>query len=78
VLVNADGTLKAESIGYYIDAAQRPLTQMEADGEVSATQVLINPAQNVLSTSTLNVTIKIIQVGIAEQIVVNIGLTTAL
>jgi hypothetical protein len=78
VLVNADGTLKAESIGYYIDAAQRPLTQMEADGEVSATQVLINPAQNVLSTSTLTVTIKIIPVGIAEQIVVNIGLTTAL
>lgn len=78
VLVNADGTLKPESIGYYIDAAQRPLTQMEADGEVSATQVLIDPAQNILSTSTLNVTVKIVPVGIAEQIVVNIGLTTAL
>jgi len=78
VIVNADGTLKAESIGYYIDAAQRPLTQMEADGEVSATQVLINPDQDVLATSTLNVTVKIVPVGIAEQIVVNIGLTTSL
>lgn len=78
VLVNADGTLKPESIGYYIDAAQRPLTQMEADGEVSATQVLIDPDQDVLGTSTLTVTVKIIPVGIAEEIVVNIGLTTSL
>jgi hypothetical protein len=78
VLVNADGTLRPESVGYYIDVAQRPLTQMEADGEASATQVLINPNQNILSTSNLLVTIKIVPVGIAEQITVTIGLTTSL
>jgi hypothetical protein len=51
---------------------------MEADGEISAGQALIDPTQNVLSTSTLTISIKIVPVGIAEEIIVNIGLTTSI
>lgn len=78
IILNADGSLKAESVGYFVDVAQRPLTQMEADEEASATQVIIDPNQDILGTSNLQVTIKIVPVGIAETITVNIGLTTAL
>lgn len=78
VLLKADGTLRDDTVGYYKDLAQAPLTQMEADGEISASQVLIDPSQDILSTSQLTVTIKIVPVGIAEEIIVNIGLTTNL
>jgi hypothetical protein len=76
--LKSDGTLREDTQGYFTDLAQKPLTQMQADGEISASQVIIDPTQNVLSTSTLTLTVKIIPVGIAEQIVVNIGLTTSL
>lgn len=78
VFVKADGTLRDDTIGYFSDLVQTPLTQMEADGELSASEVLIDPNQDVLGTSTLIVTIKLEPVGIAEEIVVNIGFTTNL
>lgn len=76
VLLKEDGTLREDTVGYYQDLAQTPLTQMEADGEISASQVLIDPDQDVLSTSTLEISVQIVPVGIAETITVNIGLTT--
>lgn len=78
VSLKADGSLRDDTIGFYQDLAQTPLTQMEVDGEISASDVLINPSQNVLASSQLVVTIKIVPVGIAEEIVINIGLTTSL
>jgi len=76
VLLKADGTMRDEVVGYYEDLAQSPLTQMEADGEISASEVNIDPEQDVLGTSTLEVSVSIVPVGIAETITVNIGLTT--
>jgi hypothetical protein len=76
--VKSDGTLRDDTVGYFQDLAQTPLTQMEADGELSASAVSIDPTQDVLSTSTLTLTVSIIPVGVAEQIEVNIGLTTNL
>ena len=78
VLLKADGTLRDDTIGYFTDLAQTPITQMQADDEISAGDVLIDPTQDVLGTSTLTITIRIVPVGIAETIVVNIGLTTSL
>lgn len=78
IYVKADGTLRDDTVGYFTDLCQTPLTQMESDGELSASEVLIDPTQQVLSTSTLTVTLKLVPVGIAEQIVVNIGFTTKL
>ena len=49
---------------------------MVRDGELSAFEVLIDPNQPVLSTGTLVLTIKLVPIGIANQIIVNIGFTT--
>jgi hypothetical protein len=78
VLLKADGTLREDTVGYYQDLGQTPITQMEADGEISAGLVQIDPTQDVLSTSTLEISVQIVPVGIAETITVNIGLTTNL
>jgi len=76
--VKADGTLRDDTVGYFQDLAQTPLDQMKADGEISDAEALVDPDQDVLGTSTLTISVSIIPVGIAEQIVVNIGLVTSL
>lgn len=78
LLLKSDGTLEDDTVGYFQDLAQTPITQMDADDEISAGEVLIDPTQDVLTTSTLTISIRIVPVGIAETIVVNIGLTTSL
>lgn len=78
IYVKSDGTLRDDTIGYFHDLCQTPLTQMEADGELSGSEVLIDPTQDVLGTSNLTVTLKLLPVGIAEFITVNIGFTTKL
>tara|TARA_R110002012_G_scaffold271164_2_gene456350 strand:- start:1549 stop:2730 length:1182 start_codon:yes stop_codon:yes gene_type:complete len=76
--INEDGTLAEETIQNFKTAAESPLESMEIDGEVSAFEVLIDPDQNVLSTSKLVITIKIIPRGVARFIEINIGFTVAL
>lgn len=75
--LNADGTLRNDTVGFFQDLGQDQLDFMIADGEISNGKCLVDPEQNVLSTSQLEVTIKIQPVGIAEFIVVNIGLVTS-
>lgn len=71
--VNEDGTLTEDTIASFKNDAERALETMERDGEVSAFGITINPAQNVLSTSRLSITIKVVPVGVARNIVVNVG-----
>jgi hypothetical protein len=71
--VNADGTLNLDTIGFFESLANQPLIQMEADNELSAHKVIINPTQNVLSTSTLELTIQLVPIGVARFIEVNVG-----
>ena len=71
--VNADGTLSAATIGYFETLANNPLTQMEADDELSAYKIIINPAQDVLATSTLELTLQNVPLGVARIIKVNVG-----
>jgi hypothetical protein len=78
VLLKSDGTLRDDTVGYYQDLGQTQLTQMETDGEISAGEATIDPTQDVLSTSQLTIAVAIVPVGIAEEIIVNIGLTTNL
>ena len=47
--------------------------EMERDGELSGFKIFINPDQDVLSSSRLQVTMKIVPVGVLREIVVNIG-----
>jgi hypothetical protein len=71
--VNNDGTLKDTTVAYFKATGDNALAQMERDGELSAANVTINTAQNVLSTSQLIVSVVIVPVGVARNIVVNIG-----
>lgn len=78
IKVNADGTLSDDVIGYFKGLCKQAIDPMMRDDEISAYDVIINPAQNVLSTGKLAVTIKIVPVGDAEFIEVNIGFTISL
>lgn len=71
--VNEDGTLTEDTIASFKNDTERALETMEVDGEVSAFSVVIDPDQDVLSTSKLTITIKVVPVGVARNIVVNIG-----
>lgn len=76
--INDDGTLAEETLQNFKAAAESPLEAMEISGEISQFEVLIDPNQNVLSTSKLIITIKVIPKGVARFIEINIGFTVAL
>jgi hypothetical protein len=76
--LKTDGTLNNSTAAYYETLCQRGLDQMLRDGEISAYKANVNPAQNVLSSSTLVVGILIVPVGVARQIEVNIGFTLSI
>jgi len=78
VLVNADGTLTEDTIAKFKNDAARALEQMQKDEEISAFEVIINPLQDVLSTSTIEITVQIVPVGVARQIKINIGFTVSI
>lgn len=71
--VNANGTLSSATIGYFQSLANKPIEQMEADNELSAHKIIINPNQDVLSTSTLELTLQNVPLGVARIIKVNVG-----
>ena len=75
VFVNADGSLTEDTIAKFKNDAARALEQMERDEELSAFEVIIDPTQNVLSTGILEITCKLVPVGVARQIKINIGFT---
>jgi hypothetical protein len=55
--------------------AEVPLEQMVRDGELSGYAVSIDSTQPVLSTSRLQVVIRLVPVGVLREIVVTIGFT---
>ncbi len=71
--VNNDGTLSEDTIASFRNDARRGLETMQKDGEVSTYAVVINPSQNVLSSSKIVLTLTIVPVGVARKIEVNIG-----
>jgi phage tail sheath protein FI len=73
IFVNPDGTLTEDTIAGLKNSAARALEQMERDGEISTFQVVINPTQDTISTGKVIITIKIVPVGVARNIEVNIG-----
>lgn len=75
VKVKASGEMRDESVGFFQDLALTPLTDMQSAGEISDRAVIIDPTQDIIGTSTLFITIKLLIVGIAEFIEVTIGLT---
>jgi hypothetical protein len=73
IYVNADGTLTEDTIASFKNDASKALENMQRNKEVSAFAVIIDPAQNVLSTSTVKISLEVVPVGVARNIAVNIG-----
>jgi hypothetical protein len=73
IKVNTDGTLTEATIGYFESLANAPLALMEAADEVSGYKIIINPAQDVLATSTIELTLQNVPMGVARIIKVNVG-----
>jgi len=67
------GKLDLMTIKYFENKAGQPLTQMQAEGSLSGFKVFVDPNQNVLSTSTLAINIKIVPYGTARTINITIG-----
>lgn len=79
--VNVDpvtGTIDLNVIKDLQNRGDQALSQMLSAGEISGYQTIINPDQNVLSTSEIEVTIEIVPTGSARTISVNIGYVTNL
>ena len=73
LFVNEDGTLREDTISLFRNSADKPLVDMLAGDEISARKVTIDPSQNVLASSVLNIGVLIVPVGVARNIVFNIG-----
>jgi hypothetical protein len=78
LLLKSDGTLEDSTIAYLTSQASQSVNQMVRNGEVSAISVTIDPAQNVASTSIVIVTITLVPIGVARNIVVNIGFAASI
>jgi hypothetical protein len=77
VVLNSDGTIKEDVIAYYETLCARALDVMQRDFEISAYSVVIDPTQNVLSSSELVINVSIVPVGVARTITVNVGFALA-
>lgn len=69
------GYLEAANVAALEALCDEPLDEMKRNGELSGYRVYIEPRQNVLQKSKLEVVIKIVPVGTLRQIEVKIGLT---
>lgn len=78
LVLNADGTLQDTTVAFFESQASINVAQMERDQDLSAFSVVVDPNQNVATTSTIIVTVKLLPVGVARQIIVNIGFTTSI
>lgn len=78
VLLNSDGTLSAAALTIFEDAEKPLLDQMVQEKEISAYKIIINPNQNVQSTSTISVSIQIVGIGVARNITVTLGYVLAI
>ena len=72
LIFNADGTLSADSIAKFDNAAERALDPILAATEISAFDVSIDPTQAVQTTENLNITIEVVLNGVSQTITVNL------
>lgn len=70
------GQLASDTVVFLEMEAGRQLDAMEAAGELSGYKVEVDPAQNVLASSTVEFVIKQVQVGVMRRMKIKIGYTT--
>lgn len=76
--VNSDGTLSGDVINYFKSLGKQGLDTMIRFSELSNYAIIIDPAQNILSTGELVLTAKLQPKGIADFITINVGFTTSI
>jgi hypothetical protein len=69
----ATGQIAIGTIQYFKTLVNGALNSMVGAGELSGFSVSIDPTQNVLSTSKLVIGVKVVPVGVAREIQVNLG-----
>ena len=72
------GYMDFTSVKIFEDEASKIIAQMKRADEISDGLAYVNPSQNVLSTSIVNVSVTIIPKGTAKKITVDLGLATTL
>lgn len=72
------GELDSPTVAFLETEAGKALEDMEKAGELSGYSVAIDPAQNVLTTSTVEIVVKQVGVGVMRTVNVKIGYTTKL
>lgn len=78
IKLNSDGTLTDTTIAYFISQANINLDTMVRDSELSDFEVTIDTTQNVLANNNITVAVKLLPIGVADFITVNIGFTTSI
>lgn len=84
LVLNSDGTLTNSTVAFFEGLGEQALNNMTQTNpntgrpELSGYSVTINPAQNVLSTSTLVVSVALQPVGVAREIVINLQFAVSL
>lgn len=74
IYIDSDsGKMKSYSVSHLETTANKALEDMEKAGELSGYKVEIDPEQDVLSTSTVELVIKQVAVGVMRKIKVKIG-----
>lgn len=74
----SNGQLESGMVSFLETTAGEALEEMEKAGELSGYKVEIDPAQNVLAISALEIVIKKVPVGVMRKVTVKIGYTTSL
>lgn len=67
------GQLTEATVALFDNEARKGLSKMVQDGELSGFAVIIDPTQDILSSSQLEITLRLVPVGSARTIVINIG-----
>jgi hypothetical protein len=76
VEITADGKMHPGVVKWYQSSIETAINnQMVAGGEISSVKAFIDDTQNVLSTGKIVVTLKVVPVGYATEIIVNLGFT---
>jgi hypothetical protein len=84
LVLQADGTLTNSTVAFFEGVGEQALSNMSQTNpntgrpELSGFSITINPAQNVLSTSTLVVSVLLQPIGVAREIVLNLQFAVSL
>lgn len=71
--LNANGTLANSTIVYLESQAVTIVGDMVRNDEISSIDVVVDPTNNVASTSEVKVKVTIVPIGVARKIIVNLG-----